>query len=275
MSTAASRLPRSAVEPPRVASRRPACRAWMRASPRLVAVRRRRLRPPGHLASARQRPALDELGVTPVGTLLCVHGNPTWSYLWRDSWPPRRIAAAQRLGRAGLAGHRRRSARDGLLGAHRRAARRSSAGRRSRRPHRHPRAHRPGRHGRTRLGRCRLDGLGGRPPRAARRRRAAEHRDPPARGPSHSLAAAPRARARRAGPRDRRPRPPSSRRRWRSRIRPSTPRSRTAIARRTARPTGAAASAPSSPTSPSTSARVVERARAHRRGRARAGRSRR
>ncbi|KQM60765.1 alpha/beta fold hydrolase [Agreia sp. Leaf210] len=27
---------------------------------------------------------LDELGVTPVGTMLCVHGNPTWSYLWRE-----------------------------------------------------------------------------------------------------------------------------------------------------------------------------------------------
>ena len=27
---------------------------------------------------------LDELGVTPVGTILCVHGNPTWSYLWRN-----------------------------------------------------------------------------------------------------------------------------------------------------------------------------------------------
>ena len=26
---------------------------------------------------------LDELGVEPVGTILCVHGNPTWSYLWR------------------------------------------------------------------------------------------------------------------------------------------------------------------------------------------------
>ncbi|WP_196832070.1 alpha/beta fold hydrolase [Mycetocola sp. CAN_C7] len=26
---------------------------------------------------------LVELGVTPVGTILCVHGNPTWSYLWR------------------------------------------------------------------------------------------------------------------------------------------------------------------------------------------------
>ncbi|WP_374947312.1 alpha/beta fold hydrolase, partial [Agreia sp.] len=26
---------------------------------------------------------LEQLGVTPVGTMLCVHGNPTWSYLWR------------------------------------------------------------------------------------------------------------------------------------------------------------------------------------------------
>ena len=27
---------------------------------------------------------LARLGVTPVGTILCVHGNPTWSYLWRE-----------------------------------------------------------------------------------------------------------------------------------------------------------------------------------------------
>ncbi|SEM75802.1 alpha/beta fold hydrolase [Cryobacterium sp. TMT1-3] len=27
---------------------------------------------------------LDALGVIPVGTILCVHGNPTWSYLWRS-----------------------------------------------------------------------------------------------------------------------------------------------------------------------------------------------
>lgn len=32
--------------------------------------------------------ALDDLGVAPVGTVLAVHGNPTWSYLWR------RLAAA-------------------------------------------------------------------------------------------------------------------------------------------------------------------------------------
>ena len=28
-------------------------------------------------------PQLDALGLIPVGTILCVHGNPTWSYLWR------------------------------------------------------------------------------------------------------------------------------------------------------------------------------------------------
>nr|WP_254701108.1 alpha/beta fold hydrolase [Curtobacterium pusillum] len=28
--------------------------------------------------------SLAALGVDPVGTLLCVHGNPTWSYLWRS-----------------------------------------------------------------------------------------------------------------------------------------------------------------------------------------------
>ncbi|GAA4672733.1 alpha/beta fold hydrolase [Frondihabitans cladoniiphilus] len=28
--------------------------------------------------------ALDAAGVTPAGTVLCVHGNPTWSYLWRS-----------------------------------------------------------------------------------------------------------------------------------------------------------------------------------------------
>ncbi|TAP25649.1 MULTISPECIES: alpha/beta fold hydrolase [Micrococcaceae] len=27
---------------------------------------------------------LAQRGITPVGTLLCVHGNPTWSYLWRS-----------------------------------------------------------------------------------------------------------------------------------------------------------------------------------------------
>ena len=28
-------------------------------------------------------PELGRLGVTPIGTILAVHGNPTWSYLWR------------------------------------------------------------------------------------------------------------------------------------------------------------------------------------------------
>ncbi|MGL3806119.1 alpha/beta fold hydrolase [Paeniglutamicibacter sp. R2-26] len=29
-------------------------------------------------------PELESRGIEPVGTLLCVHGNPTWSYLWRS-----------------------------------------------------------------------------------------------------------------------------------------------------------------------------------------------
>ena len=29
-------------------------------------------------------PDLAARGVEPAGTLLCVHGNPTWSYLWRS-----------------------------------------------------------------------------------------------------------------------------------------------------------------------------------------------
>ncbi len=40
---------------------------------------------------------LEALGVTPVGTLLCVHGNPTWSYLWRS-------VAARTLDAAGAGG---------------------------------------------------------------------------------------------------------------------------------------------------------------------------
>jgi acyl-CoA synthetase (AMP-forming)/AMP-acid ligase II/pimeloyl-ACP methyl ester carboxylesterase len=51
---------------------------------------------------------LAELGVAPVGTLLCVHGNPTWSYLWRalldasvrqaaDGGPAWRVVAVDQL----------------------------------------------------------------------------------------------------------------------------------------------------------------------------------
>ncbi|MUN54148.1 alpha/beta fold hydrolase [Kocuria koreensis] len=29
-------------------------------------------------------PELERQGLDPVGTILCVHGNPTWSYLWRN-----------------------------------------------------------------------------------------------------------------------------------------------------------------------------------------------
>ncbi|MEI3865829.1 alpha/beta fold hydrolase [Microbacterium sp. CCNWLW134] len=39
-------------------------------------------------------PALERLGVAPRGTILAVHGNPTWSYLWR-SVVARSFAAAE------------------------------------------------------------------------------------------------------------------------------------------------------------------------------------
>ncbi|MBC7517457.1 MAG: alpha/beta fold hydrolase [Microbacteriaceae bacterium] len=41
---------------------------------------------------------LTERGLTPVGTILCVHGNPTWSYLWR-----RLVAASLRAAGTGSA----------------------------------------------------------------------------------------------------------------------------------------------------------------------------
>ncbi len=47
---------------------------------------------------------IDTLSQPPVGTLLCVHGNPTWSYLWRNlvgqaaTWPqPWRVVAVDHL----------------------------------------------------------------------------------------------------------------------------------------------------------------------------------
>ncbi|PFG34201.1 alpha/beta fold hydrolase [Sanguibacter antarcticus] len=43
---------------------------------------------------------LAELGVTPVGTILCVHGNPTWSYVWRRLVSAATGAAADGAARA-------------------------------------------------------------------------------------------------------------------------------------------------------------------------------
>ncbi|WP_022924461.1 alpha/beta fold hydrolase [Serinicoccus marinus] len=47
-------------------------------------------------------PALEAEGVEPVGTVLAVHGNPTWSYLWRrvlaQSPPGWRVVAVDQLG---------------------------------------------------------------------------------------------------------------------------------------------------------------------------------
>ncbi|MCU1530143.1 MAG: hydrolase [Frondihabitans sp.] len=41
-------------------------------------------------------PVLEAAGVTPRGTILCVHGNPTWSYLWRSL-----VSSATEQARAG------------------------------------------------------------------------------------------------------------------------------------------------------------------------------
>jgi len=49
-------------------------------------------------------PDLEARGIEPAGTLLCVHGNPTWSYLWRtllaaaaDAPAPWRVVAVDQL----------------------------------------------------------------------------------------------------------------------------------------------------------------------------------
>ncbi|GAB3260394.1 alpha/beta fold hydrolase [Arthrobacter pigmenti] len=49
-------------------------------------------------------PELEARGIAPAGTLLCVHGNPTWSYLWRgllqaatNSAEPWRVIAVDQL----------------------------------------------------------------------------------------------------------------------------------------------------------------------------------
>jgi hypothetical protein len=126
--------------------------------PRLVphGHRRRRRRRQAHLARPRQRRP------DPVGTLLCVHGNPTWSYLWRRllaAAPPGwRVVAPDQLGM----GWSERLPGPAVAAA---------AGGRPRRPHRGAGRHRPGGHRRARLGRRHLPGLGaGAPARPARRR---------------------------------------------------------------------------------------------------------
>ena len=55
--------------------------------PGLDAAWSRLVEVPGQDGPAQTWHLLDNAGdldVEPVGTLLCVHGNPTWSYLWRD-----------------------------------------------------------------------------------------------------------------------------------------------------------------------------------------------
>ena len=75
-----SRIPRSA---PRAASLPPAGLDGLDPSfSRLVSAGAEGGSHEWHLLDNAAR--LAELGVTPVGTILCVHGNPTWSYLWRS-----------------------------------------------------------------------------------------------------------------------------------------------------------------------------------------------
>jgi len=75
-----SRIPRSA---PRAASLPPAGLDGLDPSfSRLVSAGAEGESHEWHLLDNAAR--LAELGVTPVGTILCVHGNPTWSYLWRS-----------------------------------------------------------------------------------------------------------------------------------------------------------------------------------------------
>ena len=120
----------------------------------------RRRRP--HLARARQ-PGRRSAPIT----LLCVHGNPSWSYLFRDLFGRARRRRP---------GHRRRPARHGVLRAHRRlrrTARRASTTS-ARSPTSSGSTGRSSPSGTTGAGRCRSAGRS--PPRAAGRRGADEHR---------------------------------------------------------------------------------------------------
>ena len=110
------------------------------------------------------------------------------------------VAATPRPGSAGMARGGARPPRDGLVRAAGRPADAGRAGRRPRHPHRRPRRDRPGGHGRTRLGRVDLAGLGARPPAAAARRGAHQHRCRP--GGGRQGTGADPARARLAAPRD-------------------------------------------------------------------------
>ena len=110
----------------------------------------------------------------PVGTLLCVHGNPTWSFLWRRAGRGRRARAARRGGWSPSTSWRWGSP-SAPGSQHRLADRVADLGRLTDELG----LAGPGRHGRARLGRPRLPRLGARPPGPARRRRAHQHRRAP------------------------------------------------------------------------------------------------
>ena len=122
------------------------------------------------------RTAIDPAGVEPVGTLLCVHGNPTWSYLWRrllaDAPAGWRVVAVDQLGM----GYSERIDSPRVL--HQRVddlARLTDAAR-----HHRPRADRCRGDRRPRLGRDHLARLGAPAPGSTPRRRADQHCRAPA-----------------------------------------------------------------------------------------------
>ena len=123
-----------------------------RAGPGLVAVDHR-----SRLRTARSTSGTCSTTVSrdPAGTLLCVHGNPTWSYLWRRllaAAPPGwRVVAPDQLGM----GWSERLAGTADAGP---------AGGRPREPHRCAGRHRPGGDRGARLGRRHLPRLGSRAP---------------------------------------------------------------------------------------------------------------
>ena len=128
-------------------------------------------RPRAHVARARPRVAC--YGSSGHGTLVCVHGNPTWSYLWRrfvaEAPPGWRVVAVDQLG---MGFSERFSAPRVLAGADRRPGRRARrAGRR-----------RAGGGRGARLGRGGVAGLGGAAPRPGLGTRAGQHGGAPAVG---------------------------------------------------------------------------------------------
>ena len=179
---------------------------------------------------------LARLGVPVVGTILAVHGNPTWSYLWRAL-----VTESVRAAAAGEPAWRVVAVDQLDMGFSERTGAASparAAGRRPRGVHRGARARRPDRDARSRLGRRRVARLGDRSSRD--RSRASCCSTPPCTTPTAPRSRAPAPRRRTRGARglhgDAPPRSSTRRSRWPRRRWMPPP--RTPTARRTGRPLG-------------------------------------